>query len=188
MLRSSLLFIHVIAAMGMFAAIGMEAMALAQLRRAPDRPAVRSGLDTLGVSQRVGGPSMLLLVLSGLYLATAYWHWQGAWMGLGFGVFVLIGGLGGQLTGRRVARLRKTLADERSDASLLQFDPVLRTSLTLRTALLAGAVFLMTVKPGPAGSLIAVGTAIGAGFLSLGIRRSKRLPDRASPSPLSEVR
>src|SRR5690348_10177843 len=91
MLRSNLPFIHVLGAMGAFAALGIEAMALAQLRRASDDGSARAALAAIGAAQRVFGPSALLLVLSGLYLATVYWHWQGAWIGLGLIGLVSIG-------------------------------------------------------------------------------------------------
>jgi hypothetical protein len=44
MLRSNLLFIHVASAMGMSVALGIEALALAQLRRASDSAAARAAL------------------------------------------------------------------------------------------------------------------------------------------------
>jgi hypothetical protein len=165
MLRSSLLFIHVIGAMGIFVALGMEALALAQLRRASDGAAARAALAALGAGQRVGGPSMLLVVLSGLYLATAYWRWQGAWIGLGFLGLVSIGAVGGLMTGRTVSRVRKSLETSGTITPLVEVRPTLWASFVIRAALLVAVVFLMTVKPGPVGSLAALGTAVAAGLI-----------------------
>jgi len=163
MIRSILLFLHVAGAMGVFVALGMEALALAQLRRASNGGATRAALAALGVGQRMAGPSGLLLVLSGLYLATAYWHWQGAWMGLGFLGMLSIGALGGIVTGRTVGRLRKDLEGSRASTSVA-VSPALWTSFALRAALLVAVLFLMTVKPGPLGSLAAIGTAVVVGL------------------------
>lgn len=147
MLRYNTLFLHVIAAMGVFTALGMEAAALAQLRRAADGATAREALAGFRSSQRIGGASMLVLLLTGLRLATAYWHWKGAWMGLGFAGLIAIGAVGGLMTGRRVRRLQKTVGGSESATSLLQALPALRTSFAIRAALLAGVVYLMTVKP-----------------------------------------
>ncbi|MHB1313299.1 MAG: DUF2269 family protein [Gemmatimonadaceae bacterium] len=165
MLRYNLLFIHVASAMGLFTALGMEALALAQLRRAQDAAAARAALAALGSNRRVSGPSMLLLVLSGLALTAAYWRGQGAWIGLGLAGMVAIGAVGGLVTGRRVGRLQQGLAGGEPGASLSEAYPALRASFIMRTALLAGVVYLMTVKPAPAVALGALGVAIVVGLL-----------------------
>jgi uncharacterized membrane protein len=148
MLRSNLLFIHVISAMGIFLALGIEGIALAQLRRATDGAAVRAALVSFSAVQRVAGPSMLLLLISGLYLAKAYWQWKGAWMGLGFLGLVAVGAIGGVLTGRNMRRLRKALETGGEIAAAGIAHGIFRMSYALRLVLLALVVYLMTVKPG----------------------------------------
>src|SRR5689334_23457697 len=174
MIRSILLFLHVAGAMGVFVALGMEALALGQLRRASNVGAIRAALGALGAGQRLMGPSGLLLVLSGIYLATAYWHWQGAWMGLGFLGMLAIGALGGIMTSRNVGRLRKDLDGSRASVSSVTVTPALWTSFAIRAALLVGVLFLMTVKPGPLGSLAAIGTAVVIGLVASRTRGSRR--------------
>lgn len=147
MLRHNLLFIHVISAIGMFAALGMEAIALAQLRRAPDSAIARMALSSFGSSQRLHGASALVLLLSGLYLATAYYRWQGAWMGLGLLALIAVGAVGGLMTNRRVRRLQERLGEDESGTTWIETLPALRTSFAIRTVLLTGVVYLMTVKP-----------------------------------------
>jgi len=164
MLRSILLFVHVAGAMGVFVALGMEALALAQLKRASNVAGARAGLAALGGSQRIVGPSGLLLVLSGIYLATAYWQWQGAWMGLGFVGMITIGAVGGIMTGRNAGRLRKDLDASRGSTASVTVPAVFWTSFAIRAALLVAVVFLMTVKPGPLGSLAALGLAVVTGL------------------------
>lgn len=166
MLRSNLLFIHVLGAMGVFVAVGIEVAALVQLRRVSDAGGARAALALLGAGQRVAGPSFLLILLSGLYLATAYWHWQGAWMGLGFLGLVFIGAAGGLMTGRSASRLRKGLETTGAMTSLVDVRPTLRASLVIRAGLLLAVIFLMTVKPGPGGSLAALGAALAAGLIA----------------------
>lgn len=147
MLRSNLLFFHIASALALFAALGMEMLALAHLRRATSGAPARAALDDLGTARRVGGPAMLLLIASGFWLATAYWHWRGAWMRLGLLGLVLVGAVGALMTGRVVRRLRPLLEQPGFDAGLRDADPALRWSFVIRTVLLAAVAYLMTVKP-----------------------------------------
>lgn len=163
MLRYSLLFIHVASAMSLFTALGMEAIVLAQLHRMKDGAGTPAALTALGASRRVGGIGSLFLLLSGATLATIYWHWQGAWMGLGLVGLVAIGAVGGATTGRVVKRLQGRLDDGHADTSPADVVPALRQSFVMRAALLTGVVYLMTVKPGPFASAgaLAIATVVG---------------------------
>ncbi len=147
MLRSNVLFIHIASAMAIFAALGVEALALAHLRRAEGGDMARAALADLGSARRIGRPAMLLLLASGFWLATAYWHWQGAWMRLGLLGLVAIGAVGGLMTGRALRRVGPHLNGPGLDAVLRQVDPSLRRSLKIRATLFAALVYLMTVKP-----------------------------------------
>lgn len=148
MLRSITLFIHIVSALTLFAALGAEWLALIQLGRAQEGATARAALAGFRLGQHLTGPGMLLLLLSGLRLATAYWHWQGPWIRLGLAGLVVIGLIGGLMTGRRVRRLQQRLSGEGPGTPWSGELTVLRTSFALRTALLVGVVYLMTVKPG----------------------------------------
>jgi hypothetical protein len=176
MLRYNLLFVHIISAMGAFAALGMEAFALTQLRRAPDGATARAALAALGPSQRIGGLSMLVLLLTGIPLATMYWRWQGSWIGLGLAGLVAIGATGGLMTGRRVSRLQKSLGEVGVRTSLIGSLAVLRTSFMIRAALLPAVVYLMTVKPGRVVSLGVFGTAVVVGLVVSRVRPRSETP------------
>lgn len=148
MLRSNLLFVHIISAMGMFLALGIEAVALSQLRRATDGAAVKSALGSFGTVQRLAGPSMLFLLVSGLYLARAFGEAKGAWIVLGLLGLVTIGGIGGLITGRRVRALKKTMETGGELTPPANAHRIFRTSYVVRLALVTLVVYLMTVKPG----------------------------------------
>ena len=182
MLRDNLLFIHVVSAMGMFTALGIEALGLTLLRRGADGTTARGALTALGSSRRISGLSLLVLLLTGLRLAAAYGQGERAWIGLGLAGLVAIGAIGGLMTGRRVSRLQKIPGDGKMSPSLIEAFPVLWTSFVLRAALLAGVVYLMTVKPSPAISLGTLGTAVVVGLvLSRARPRSEALqPNRAA--------
>jgi protein-S-isoprenylcysteine O-methyltransferase Ste14 len=147
LLRSNLLFIHVASAMGIFAALGIEALALAHLRRATAGAIARAALADLSAARRVGGPAMLLLLVSGFWLATAYWHWRGAWMQLGLLGLVAVGAVGALMTGRALRRFRPQLDQPEFDAVPRELSRLLRRSFLVRVTLLGAVVYLMTVKP-----------------------------------------
>jgi hypothetical protein len=154
MLRYNLLFLHVAAAMGTFMALGIEALALTQLRRASSGDAEREALAAVGSSRRVSGVSMLVLLLTGLALAGRYWQWQGAWIGAGLVGLVAIGTIDRLMSGRHLRW----------------------TSFAIRTALLAGVIYVMTVKPGRVVSLGVLGAAVVVGLVV-----SRALPRSGAP-------
>lgn len=148
MLRSNLLFIHVLSAMAMFTMLGMEALGLTQVARATDLASARAALLSLRSRQRGAGLSLLVLFLSGAYLARVFWQWKGAWIGLGLLGLLLLATLGALVSGRTVGRLRAGLERGGDIASIQLSRPRLQRSLVLRLALLVAIVYLMTVKPG----------------------------------------
>ena len=96
----------------------------------------------------------------GLYLTATLWGWRAAWIDVALLGLIVTGAIGAATTGPRIARLQKTLNDDD------RRDPVLLASFIIRTFMLIGIVFLMTVKPPLEVSLIAMATAGGAGFLA----------------------
>jgi hypothetical protein len=171
MLRPLLLFIHVLSAMGVFAGLGVEGLVLFQLRRAAGAADVGAALRGYDLVRRVGSISLIATLLSGLYLAIAFWGSRGPWISVAFVSLLLLGAIGGVMTGRTVSRLTKATADPRTPAPHQRgVDPVaertLRRSFVLRVAMVVGIVYLMTVKPTAGTSLIVMAVAIAVGLLA----------------------
>ena len=133
--------------MGVVAALGVEALALTHLRRATGSTEPRSALADLGVARRIEGPSLLFLLLTGFWLATAFWHWQGPWIRAGFLGLVVMGAVGGAMTGRVLRRLARRADGQTVVAESHGARRVMLRSFVIRALLLAAVVFLMTVKP-----------------------------------------
>jgi hypothetical protein len=68
MIRPVLVFVHVIGAMGVFGALGIEGAVLLQRRRAADAAQRRTALTDFRLVPRVAVPSLLVTILSGLSL------------------------------------------------------------------------------------------------------------------------
>jgi hypothetical protein len=170
-LRYLFLFVHVTSAMGVFAALGTEAAVLFQLRGSTGPGDVRPILRAFGLVRIVGAASLLGILVSGIYLATAVWHWRGAWIGLGFLGLLLTAGIGGVATRRGVARVEHAASGSGGGPAGYRGDELLRASLRARVAILVGVVYLMTVKPATGGALavtaVAVAVALVAGALAL---------------------
>lgn len=178
------LFLDVLAALVLFAAMGLEWMSLYHLPRAATLGQVREWIKPLAAGRFGGGPSALLLLVTGIYMGVTRWGGQ-AWMGLGLVGLVLMAGLGAALSGRRYARLVQALpaSDGPIPPALAERlrDPLLVRSAWVRSGLGGGVIYLMTAKPGPLAAAAALGTFALAG-LALGAVTGWR---RAAPEPSS---
>ena len=133
--------------MGLFVALGIEALALAQLRRATDSAAARTALSDLLSARHFVGPSMLLLLVTGFWLAKVFWHGQGTWIRLGLLGLVAFVAVAALMTGRTARRLAPRLNEPDFDAARRAANATLRRSFVIRALLVIAVVYLMTAKP-----------------------------------------
>jgi hypothetical protein len=166
-LYSIAVFLHIVGALGIFAAIGIEWTGLTNLRRAAGTTQVREWFRLLAAPRTIGGPSALLILASGIYMSATRWGPQ-AWILVALGGMVVVAAVGGAVGGRRAAAIARALPAEAGPVSptLRQKldDPALTVSLWTRSALLLGIVFLMSVRPGWGGALAVMGIALLLGI------------------------
>jgi hypothetical protein len=176
MVHQVLLFLHVTSAMGIVAGLGIEGLVLLQLRAAETAADARLALTNSRYVQRVGGISMLAALVTGIYLATAYWQWRGAWMGVAFLTIILLAVVGGLMTGRPTMRVLRAAPGALDSAELARVQRSLGRSYMLRLWLFLGIVFLMTTKPtaGPMALLVVVVAAVLGLIAGLPARRARR--------------
>jgi hypothetical protein len=100
-------------------------------------------------------------------MSATRWGPQG-WILVALGGMVAVAALGAAVSGRRVAAIARALPAEPGpvSATLRQRldEPTLTVSLWIRTALLLGIVFLMSVRPSWGGALAAMGSALLLGI------------------------
>ena len=172
------LFLHIVGALGLFAALGLEWASLSYLRRAATVEQARDWLSMFNLQRRIYPLSWLSILIPGFYMAATAWR-ATAWVPTALGAVVLLAVLGAALTGRRMASIGQSVAAENGPISstLRQRldDPLLRASLRIRTAIALGIVFLMSVKPDLLGSLLTIGVA---GILGLVFSLPARGRDR----------
>jgi hypothetical protein len=156
------LFFHIVGALGFFVALGLEWAGLRQIRNATTTEQVRAGMRLSGSTRRLGMASMLTILVFGFYMAAVAWGGP-AWIVVTLAVIVVLIALSVALTGPRMAALGRALAMEKGPLSpnlhQLANNPLLWISIQTRVAVALGIVFLMTVKPGWAGSLLTIGVA-----------------------------
>ncbi len=181
-------FLHIVGALGLFAALGLEWASLLNLRRATAAGQAREWARLLASLRVVGTPAVLTVLVTGIYLTATRWGGQG-WIGAGLGGLVLIAVLGATLTGRRAGAIVRAVASEAGAVSAVSAtlgdrlrDPVLLVSAWLRTALALGIIFIMSTKPSGAGALTAMGVALGLGFAA-GLPAWGRGRRAATPAP-----
>lgn len=172
------LFLHILGGFGLIAALAIEAISLPGLRRAQRAEDARPWLTAMRVNRTVGPVSVVLILITGLYMTATSWGPQG-WILVALGSLVVIAILGAVLTGTRIARIGPHVftAGGALSAELVAMlhDPALLVSARVRAGLIVGVLFLMTVKPTFVASLIVAVVTGGLGLLAaqIGSRRNQ---------------
>jgi hypothetical protein len=172
------LFVHIVGALGLFVALGLEWTGLRQIRSGILPQQARAWMGTLKSAHRLGFASMLTAVLTGAYMMVTVW--RGApWLTVVVGSLVLLIALSAALTGPRMAAIGRALATGQDLATPifpgLARHPLLWLSIQTRVAIALGIVFLKVAKPDLGVSLLIIGIAIVLGLTSaLPVTRPER--------------
>jgi hypothetical protein len=166
-LYSIALFLHIVGALGVFVSLALEWISLQQLQRLTTVEQVTEWFKGSGGGRWMGGISFLLILIPGFYMTATAWGGV-MWISVALGALILLGALGGILTGPRMAAIKRGMATESgpisSDLYRLLHHPLLWVSVQARVAIALGIVFLMSVKPALVGSLITIGVALILGL------------------------
>ncbi len=163
------LFLHIVGALGLFVALGLEWTGLWQIKSAIIPEQVREWMGVLKSVRKFGFASMLATFISGIYMTLTEWG-GAAWIIVTLGSLVLVISLALVLTGPRMAALGKALASGKGALPktfhALTNHPLLWISIQTRVAIALGIVFLKIAQPDLGGSLLTVGVAIVLGLAS----------------------
>jgi hypothetical protein len=175
-------FLHVVGALGLTAAFGVEAAGLAGLRRATDAHEALLWLRTRWWVLLVGPASIGLVLATGIYLTVAQWG-ADAWILVSLVSLVALAIVGGVLTGVPMARV--TAAVERASGPLPEAlrrglrSPLLTVSIMTRIAITIGIVFLMVQKPALRTSILTIVLAAAVG-VAAGLVSGTREPSASA--------
>src|SRR5262249_23204215 len=142
---------HVVAIIGLFATLAIEWVGLRFLRRATSFEQAREWTRVWQLLLPIGAPAVLGSLASGIYLATSLGVWSAGWVAVASPTMVLVAVSGGTTAPAR-KRVDKPIGQHSGTrptdvAHQLRDARWVGTSLRLRTALLFGVLFEMTVKP-----------------------------------------
>ena len=165
------LFSHFVGLAMLFIGYGVEWIVSAFLRGAATTDQVRAWLRVYRTSLPVSGPGLLVLIVSGGYLAQGTGAMKNGWMSASMIAifFALI--IGFLFILPRVKAIRGALPEGSAalpaNATALLRAPGLPTLIRVRAMLALGIVYLMTAKPDTfAASLVVLGAAIVLGLLA----------------------
>ena len=164
-----ILFVHVVSVLVLFSALSFEALSLLRLRQASSLTDAHLWLEPVRGMPLIAMGSLLIILVSGVYLAVRMSALELAWPKVTVLALLLIAPLGA-LTGRRMRGLRRACAEVMEFNPQLRRrlrDPFLKVSLSVRIAVALGIVLLMAAKPGWTQSLTIVGASVLVGFLSV---------------------
>jgi uncharacterized membrane protein len=180
-----LLFIHIVSALVLFAGEGAGLLALRALRKAQTPAGVRSALARAAEASRWPHNAAVLLFLSGFSMALLVWGFQRVWVDVALVVFFLIGLQVSVVDGPRFKRLARS-SREGSDRDLLEaaHDPALIAWTKFRIGATLSLVYLMSLKPAPAPSILGVALIllVSAG-VAFGPLLARRTPREAASAP-----
>jgi hypothetical protein len=161
-LYSVALFLHVIGALLLFVTLTVEGIALRLLRRAATAAEATGASGMLRMNRVVGPISAIGVLVPGLYMTATRWG-AVAWILVALISWALIAVLGA-FNGIRILGLQRSLAKVGPSAMAQLRNPLFLVSWLTRVGIALGVIFLMTVKPGALGAVIAVVIAAGAGM------------------------
>ncbi len=153
------LFFHISGAFILFMGMSLEWVGVTKLNRSVKLEQALEWTNFLSTYKSafiIGG---VLLLITGIYMASAKWGWA-PWMMVSFLLWLFLVIQGSVFTGGKITTLRKFLnsstdiksSDLNSHIIKLKLLNLLQSRLTVGF----GAIFIMTVKPDLAGSLIVV--------------------------------
>lgn len=140
------LWVHVTAVVVAFGALFAYPLFLTLNARAPI--AQRANLHRLQIefSKRVTGPTIVVILAAGVYMASDAHLWSQSWVGAGLGLLIVIAGLGATVLRKGEQRLL-ALAENEDESGYGRVLSTLRIWTLLTVALVVVTIFLMAVKP-----------------------------------------
>jgi hypothetical protein len=147
---AAVLFLHFLGLIGLFVGYGLEWVASSLLRRATTTEQARSWLRVYRTSLPISGPALLLLILSGGYLASQTGAMKQGWISASLVGIVVALAIGFGLILPRVKAIRAALPEGNatlpSDALSRLQQPAIVTLVRVRFLLAVGIVYLMIAK------------------------------------------
>jgi len=162
MIRSLVLFTHVVGVLALFVGLGLEWIGLDGIQRSTTRAEALPWLRLIAIVPPLFGTALAAIVVSGFYLGARVGVLGNDWMRASYGALLLIAIVSGPVS-RSPMRALKRVADVPADGTVAlraaAASPILRLSLRIRMAFGLAIVFLMIAKPAAGESLLVLALA-----------------------------
>jgi hypothetical protein len=178
MIRSLVLFTHVVGVLALFVGLALEWIAMNGIRRSTTLAEAAPWLRLLVTVPRVSGIAMAAIVVSGFYLGARVGVLGNGWIRASYGGLLLMAIVGGPVSRSPMRALKRAAAVPADGTVALRAaaaHPILRLSLATRVPFGLAIVFLMIAKPATAESLLVLALATIATIAT-------SLTGRATPS------
>ena len=175
MIRSLMLFAHVVGMLTLFAGLGLERFSLDGVQRSMTRADALPWLRMLAIVPRVFGVALAAIVASGFYLGARVGALGDDWMRASYGALVLMALVSGPVSRSPMRALKHAAVAVDGDVSALRAaasNPILWLSLRVRIAFGLATVFLMIAKPEAGESLLILALAAAVTAATSFIRRT----------------
>jgi hypothetical protein len=167
---AAVLFLHFLGLIGLFVGYGLEWVASALLRRATTTEQARSWLRVYRFSLPISGPALLLLIVSGGYLASQSGAMKQGWIPASFVGIAVALAIGFGLILPRITKIRAALPEGSvalpSEALSRLQQPAFVTLVRVRFLLAVGIVYVMIAKTPLYASLLALLVAMIIGLIA----------------------
>ena len=161
------LFLHVLGALILFIALGIEWLTYTRLKKTSTVQYTREWMGNLMILRKAHPIALILILIPGIYMMVDIWK-GAAWIIVAFICMVAMAILGNAVTGKRMMQIGKSLQNNAVDMNEVRNkfnQKILLNSIWIRTAIGVAIIFLMTDKPALTGSIITVAVATVAGFI-----------------------
>jgi uncharacterized membrane protein len=165
-------FLHIVGALAVFAAVGLEVAILRGLTLAQSATAAHAAFTGLRVHKRVGLPAMLLIFVPGVYMAISAWGMP-AWLLAAIGAMVAIVALESTATRSSLAALEPALQRGSDGGTVVKLLRRLWSSFAARTVLLLGIVALMSMKPSSSAAVLTLVAVASSAALAASFARRR---------------
>ena len=163
------LYLHILGAFGVFIALAFEWLGMTRLRASTSRAEAMTWLGVLAPLRFLAPVALILLLVSGLYMAGGRWGFT-TWPAAAIAGLAALLVLGAVLTGGTMQRLGPAIGREPGPglspgtlALLARPTPIV--SLWLRSGLALGIVALMVFKPDLVASIVVLLATALLGFV-----------------------
>lgn len=181
---SIVLYLHIVGALGLFVALGLEFVTVSRLRSAATAEQAREWLGVLRPLRVLGPLALAAILLPGLYMVATRAGWQ-PWNALALLAMVVIAALGAASNATRMPAIGRSIGPLRGplppEARARLRDPMVWSSVQIRIGIALGIVLLMTAKPDAiAAFIILIAFAIAGAVVAFATTGARPGPEAAN--------